>query len=114
MPLTDAPVVAAGQDQLVTLVALAARTADGVGSAVDIGGSFQAITFQLLMTAFADAAGDALTVRVQQQLDGANWDDVVAFATHASGAPGNESQTAFLRKIPRLDDGAVRALRNQT
>lgn len=76
------------------LQASAAQTATGTGAAVVLDG-FEAIVFQLDVTAAATDAGDTLDVYVQTTIDGTNWLDAV----HFTQVLGNGSAKRYISKL---------------
>lgn len=82
----------------VTLLASAARTASGNGSAVRLLEGMErvrAVAFVLDVTAAATDAGDTLDVAVQVKLDGSNWLPVVSFAQ----VLGNGGAKRYVEKV---------------
>lgn len=87
-PTNPLPVDQQGRDEQATeLLASAARTADGNGSAVSGLGKYSKLFFELDVTAAATEAGDTLDVFIQTTIDGTNWIDVVHF-TQCTGDGG--------------------------
>lgn len=110
---------------VVTLLASAARTADGTGEAVLassvterlVNRPYKGLALVLDVTVDEATAADKLDVKVQTQLDGVNWVDVCAFTQHA----GNAGETRYVAKLTRdltqamftdgvLSAGAIRNL----
>jgi hypothetical protein len=81
--------------QNIELLASAARTATGTGTAVSGLGEWKSIVLQLDVTAAATAVGDTLDVFVQTTIDGTNWVDV----HHFTQVLGNGGAKRYYAKV---------------
>ena len=95
MAVSIVPEPASGSVSLVALAANAARTVNGVGSAVTLPGRFTWVTFELLVHS-GGGGGTTLDVWIQQSHDGGvNWDDICHLAPVAGAVPaGGQGQAA--------------------
>lgn len=76
----SSPFLTKKSHDVVTLVASAARTADGTSTAVRLPGvDVSGIAFVMDLTNAATDAGDTLNIFVQTKIDGTNWVDVCHF-----------------------------------
>ena len=89
----------------IVLLASAARTATGNGSAVQVDG-MSALILQLDLTAAATDVGDTLDVYVQTTIDGTNWVDVY----HFTQMLGNGGAKRYYGKL--LFDAALTEFEN--
>lgn len=78
-----------------TLLASAARTETGNGSAVKLPSHTGGIGFVCDLTAAATEVGDTLDVFVQTKIDGTNWLDVV----HFTQMVGNGGALRYIAKV---------------
>lgn len=83
----------------VTLLASGAITATSTGTtAISADGSkYDAVVFQLDVTAAATAVGDTLDMFVQTTVDGTNWLDIA----HFTQVLGNGGAKRFIGKVTR-------------
>lgn len=75
MGVSAVPEPAAGSVNPVAILASAARNASGSGAAVVLGGTFQWLVLELVVSG---VTGGNFNVWLQQSWDGVNWDDVGA------------------------------------
>jgi hypothetical protein len=91
-----------GQGELLTLAASTARTADGNGDWVFLGGERHRFIFLLDITASATDAGDALNVYVDVSFDGVNS---IGNAVHFAQQAGNAADKAEFAVLDASNPG---------
>lgn len=101
------PAYGATENRYVELLASAARTASGTGSAVELKAAWTYLGVELIVTAAAAAVGDTLNVYLQQSIDdGTNWDDVASF-TQVLGNGGVLAHIASILRAGGLSAGEM-------
>ncbi len=79
------------------LLPLAARTAGGESDVLTLPeAGWRSLTVQLVVTAGGINPGDSLQVTLQHRLDGANWDDLVAFTPVGAPLLAYQAESASL------------------
>ena len=81
------------------LLASAARTASGNGSAITYNRRLGAARFFLDVTAAASAVGDTLDVYIQSSLDGVVWDDFVHFTQVLGNGGAKQFVASWIRTL---------------
>lgn len=92
------------QGETITLAASAARTADGSGTWVYVGGERSKFLFHLDITASATDAGDTLDVFIDVSLDGTNS---AGNAVHFTQQAGNGAAAAEIAVLDATNPGTA-------
>src|SRR5688572_4521508 len=91
------------EERTATLLAPAARAADGTGDSVPLRPGFARLALLLDVTAYGGGAG--LRVWVQHSPDGSRWQDLASFMA----VSGVEAQVAWIEAQPKVQNAVQHA-----